>query len=138
MTIIITLILLIIIPAIIVAKTDRIPEGLEIALQVGNLFAAIFLFVALIMLPANLVDVNSQIEGFKEQATLVDGLRMEDGTIEGSALQVEVLQTNKRITQLQYCNESVWGLWVPNRIMDVEQIELTPDNWTNESVQPEE
>ncbi len=118
MLILLSLIALIILGYVVLKHTDYgdLLEFLSMALIV----AASFIFImALIFIPLERMSTHSNIEQYYIVKQTVENARLTDN-IENAALQLKIIETNQWIINKQYWNGTVFNLWIPNEVDNLE------------------
>jgi len=66
--------------------------------------------------------VRGDIVGFKETKATVERARETGSWIERAALQQEVIRANTWLARVKYWNKTVFDLWIPDAVDDLEPI----------------
>ena len=81
----------------------------------------IILISLLILLYFNPMEINSDIQGFKAIEQTIQTDRGNEN-LENTALKMKIIDANRWLAKTQYYNNTVWGLWIPDTIEDLEPI----------------
>ena len=93
---------------------------------VGHSIAIIFgclLVVASITVPINRYCVHAEIQQYKSVQQTLSAARANNLPIESAAFQIKVADMNQWRADRQFWNGTIFSVWVPNEIMDLEPIQ---------------
>ena len=76
----------------------------------------IALFISLVMLPLNYQEHHDFIAQYEAMKTTLTTLRANGESIENAAIQLEIIDMNKRIARAQYYRTTIWRTWIPKEI----------------------
>ena len=120
MIIIISLILLFIFGIVLGCKSRD--ENAVIIGIILAVFSGIFLIVALVSLMTNTIEIKSDIHKFLITDTTIEVARKAGTDIENAAIQHKIIESNQWLAKQQYYNSTVFGLWIPDEIDNLEPI----------------
>ncbi len=104
-----------------VSQESRSDE-LEIIGSIICALSVILLVIALVSIPVNRMSARANIEGYHSIQQTLDKARGAE-VLESAAFQLKVAEANQWRAGVQYWNGTVFSLWVPNAVMELEQIE---------------
>ena len=90
--------------------------GFLIALSSG-----VLLFLAVISIPINQLEIKGQIQAFGAIAATAENGRSQP-TIESTAFQLKIVEGNQWLAKVQYYNRHWFDLWIPDEVMSLEPI----------------
>lgn len=112
--------------------------SLAIVLSIGLIFMryAVFELLALILivlsgfgliltaiiLPVNIMEINSAIKQFQAVEITVNTARMNGEKIENAAMQLEIIKANQWLAAMKYYNHTVFDIWIPDSVESLQQI----------------
>ena len=118
MIIIIVCIVVLIIGLVIMKYQDSYDIGGWVTMFVGGTA----LFLCLITAAINCYDVLSKIEAFKATQKTITVAREAKNDFESATLQLQVIESNKWLAKTKYWNDTIFDIWIPDDINDIEFI----------------
>jgi len=85
-------------------------------------FGGIGLAICLILLPANRYRVLGQIAQYNATKETICNARAKGINIENAALQLKIIEINRELANVKYYNTTIFKLWIPNEVDDLEFI----------------
>ena len=82
----------------------------------------VFLFIFLIGIPLQHIEIKARIEQFKAVRTTIDIARTEGREIESAALVLEIAKRNAWLVRQQYWNNHYFGIYYPDEIMRLQPL----------------
>lgn len=77
------------------------------------------LFISVVLLPLNYQERRDFIAQYEAMEDTIATMRTNGESIENAAIQVGIIDMNKRIARTQYYRTTVWRLWIPKEIDDL-------------------
>lgn len=110
---------LLIVSIIVRVKTDYFDVYNDLNILV--VFVVICLVCGLIIIPLNHICERSNIVQYHSlKATIEDARNSEN--IERAALAIKIAETNEWLARVQYWNETTWGIYIPDEVMELEPL----------------
>ena len=103
-------------------RTSYVFSGGEVAGFGLTLLSAAALFVALVYLPSNRMEVSADIEQYRAVQETVERARAAGRDIENAALQLRIAEMNQWRASALYWRRSAFGLWWPAEVETLEPI----------------
>ena len=85
--------------------------------------AGVVLLALLVLLPFKHMEVESKIQEVYAVQDTAKNFRNSGETWESASFQREVAEVNKWIASAQYYNDSVFDIWIPDEVEDLEPVE---------------
>lgn len=125
MIIILILIAVLVVSVILMEEGDKRTNeyfffgGLLLSLMFGGV-----LLITLIFIPIERMEIQSEIEQFESVQKTAERMRENDQRIlESASFQSRVADENKWLAEMQYWNDTVMDIWVPDEVDYLEPIE---------------
>lgn len=83
----------------------------------------IILIISLITIPITHYQVHGEIHSFEATKSTVDRARATGRKIEDAAMQLKIIEQNQRLASTQYYNGTIWDIWIPDAIDELNPIE---------------
>ena len=80
------------------------------------------LVIGLIILPINRMDSFAKIAEYKSVELTLEQARKDDNQMENVALQHKIIDSNKWLASQLYYNGTLFDIWVPDEILELEPI----------------
>lgn len=110
---------LLIVSIIVMVKTDYFDVYDDLNILV--VFVVVCLVCGLIAIPLNHICERSNIVQYHSvKATIEDARNSEN--IERAALAIKIAETNEWLARVQYWNETTWGIYIPDEVMELEPL----------------
>ena len=118
------LVVLLLVVMIIVGKLFLVYDWFELDMVGGAIFtiSIILLIGILLSIPLTYYETVAEIEQFESVKISIENARMNGSELERVALQDRIMDTNKWIAYNKYWNGTIWNLWIPDKIMELEYI----------------
>lgn len=84
--------------------------------------AGVLLFIALIGVPFNRMEVYSNIAEFQSVRATITAARSRGESLENAAMQLKVAETNAWLANAHYWNQTLFDIWIPDVVMHLEPI----------------
>lgn len=88
----------------------------------AGMVAGITLGVALVMLPVERMNVHNTIAEFESMRTTQKQSRAAGDGLEGTAWRLEKARANRNLASLQYWNDTLFDIWIPDAVETVEPL----------------
>ena len=108
---------LLIISIIIKKKTNYFNMYEDLVILVG--FVGGCFVASLIAVPVNHTFEHSNIAQYHSVKATIEQARTSE-SIEKAALALKIAETNEWLARVQYWNETTWGIYVPDEVMELE------------------
>lgn len=112
-------VLLIVISIIIKNKTYNLDLDFALDAFIGAI--AMFLVLGLISIPLNHACERSNIVQYHSVKATIEQVRNSEN-IERAALALKIAETNEWLARVQYWNETTWGIYIPDEVMELEPL----------------
>jgi len=87
-----------------------------------SMSCALILFVTLISLPARRFATRSDIKGFEAVRVTIENAKADGINYDDAVLQTKVLECNRRIAELKYWRTTIFWIYFPEEVEDLEFI----------------
>lgn len=82
----------------------------------------IILVIVLIILPLSRLGYRASIAQYKAVETTLSTLRADGEGLEDAAIQHKVIGMNRWLAGTQFYNTTIWDIWIPDEVMDLEPL----------------
>lgn len=80
--------------------------------------SAVFIILVL-ALPAKRMEEKGEIRNYFAVKAVIESARAGGNSVESATLLSEVIKTNKWLVNSRYWNESVWDIYIPDKVMEL-------------------
>ena len=100
----------------------------ELLGSILTVIGGFFLLICLITLPIKIYKTKAKIEQFKitEKTYLRSRVKIYNKHriyIENAAIQIDIAKQNRWLVNVQYWNKTIFDIWIPDEIMNLEILE---------------
>ena len=91
---------------------------------IASFFSGVLLLIAVIFVPISRMKDASVIAKFRETRDTIERARENSETkpLENAALQTKVIESNRSIRNIQFWNSTIFDLWHPDEVENLEPI----------------
>uniref|UniRef100_A0A6M3L6H0 Uncharacterized protein n=1 Tax=viral metagenome TaxID=1070528 RepID=A0A6M3L6H0_9ZZZZ len=93
----------------------------DICLVFVVIFGAILLGF-LLALPLNHMEVNAKIKEFESVNNSISETRKAGIDLQDATITIKIIECNREIANLQFWNDTTFGLWIPDATEDLEYL----------------
>jgi len=97
-------------------------DAFEIIGFLVTFISSVFFLVAILFFPIHIYDVHAQIQAYHATVSTIEAARLNGVDIEDAAMQHKIIEINRDIAKLQYYNETIFDIWIPDEVMDLQLI----------------
>ena len=84
--------------------------------------AGVLLAVAIMTLSISRYNINAQIQAYHSTISTIETARANGIDLEDAAIQHKIIELNRELAEVQYYNTTIFDIWIPDEVMDLEPI----------------
>ena len=90
--------------------------------DIMSVISGMLLFIYLLLIPIEYYSTIGKIKQFENVRSTIEIARQDTGNIENAALKLEILKLNAWLTGLNYWNDTVFDIFIPDEVETVEYL----------------